>query len=41
MPKGLRIDQKHCHDKARVIKEIHVDGQKYFFRPIMTDIYVS
>ena len=40
MPKGFRIDQKHCHDKARVNTEIHVDGQIYFLRPIMTDIYV-
>ena len=31
---------KHCHDKARVITEIHVDGQIYFLGPIMTDIYV-
>ena len=40
MPKGLRIDQKHCLDKAKVITEIHVDGQKYFLGPILTDIYV-
>lgn len=39
--KGITNRQKHCHDKARVITEIHVDGQIYFLEAIMTDICVS
>lgn len=37
--KGITNRPKHSHDKTRVITEIHVDGQIYFFRPIMSDIY--